>query len=113
MKPDAGQSTVIVYYDEKLASEAMNQPSARKCPARHNVQETCISNKFRIDGNRIAPGVLYIMPDHGKAADRNTFKHISTKPLQPSDGSKAFELAVFDLAFDEESLRRRRRNLRH
>eukprot|EP00974_Lingulodinium_polyedra_P117902 11165079-Lingulodinium_polyedra.AAC.1 len=38
---------------------------------------------------------------------------IFAKALQPSDGSKSFDLAVFDLAFDEEPLRRRRRNLRH
>eukprot|EP00974_Lingulodinium_polyedra_P115171 11154231-Lingulodinium_polyedra.AAC.1 len=71
MKPDAGQSTVIVYYDEKLASEAMNQPSARKCPAKRNEQYMCMSTKLRIDGNHIVPGVLCIMPDHGKAASHN------------------------------------------
>eukprot|EP00974_Lingulodinium_polyedra_P050701 4876450-Lingulodinium_polyedra.AAC.1 len=62
---------MTVYYDGKLASEAMNQPSARKCPAKCNMQELRIPTKLRMDGNRIVPGVLHIMPDHGKAANSN------------------------------------------
>ena len=116
LKPDAGQSSVIVYYDEKLASEAQNQASVRKCPARRTRLEMCMTTKLGVDGGRILPGVLHILPDHGKPGNSSSFKQLFWKALG-SEGSgsatKAYDSAVFELSFGEESLRRRRRSLRH
>eukprot|EP00974_Lingulodinium_polyedra_P104840 10150268-Lingulodinium_polyedra.AAC.1 len=74
INPVAGQSTVIVYYDEQSASEAQNQLSARECLARFHQIDMCIASKLGVDGDRILPGVLHIMPDHGKTANATIFK---------------------------------------
>ena len=88
LKPEAGHSTVLVYYDEKLASEAQNQPSARKCPARKSQMEMCLMSKLAADGGNVAPGVLYILPDHGKSGNAAAFKQLFVKALTLEGGVK-------------------------
>ena len=109
MKPTLGQTTIIVFYDEKLASEAQCHPWNRKCPARKLHFAMCIQAKLEVDGNRCRPGTLWVLPDHGKKNNINGFKKVFTDRVQ---GDNKVYPMHYDLHIDEESMRRRKRCLR-
>jgi len=100
VRPVQGQSTIIKFYDEKLAGEAISHPNLRKPPHRGNYFRTCIGAAMTAEERRIAPGELYIVLDHGKAS-------------MAAEVKKSFvgfydQCQNYDILVDEESLVQRK-----
>jgi hypothetical protein len=109
----------MVYYDEKYASEAASSPWARKCPSRKIHMETCLAQKVAADGGVVPPGTIYVLPDHGKQGNKAAIKkafELIVKGIETCERSPTTNLvnhAVYELFFDETSLRNRNRTSRH
>ena len=109
--PTPGSTSIIVYYDEKLASEAQSRPWCRKSPSRRIHQGHCITAKLDVDGKRCRPGTLWFMPDHGKRLNAKSFKKLFLDRL--ATNNRKFYTMHYDLQIDEDSLRRRKRCVRN
>lgn len=119
LKATPAVSTIMVYYDEKYASEAASSPWARKCPSRKIHMETCLAQKVAADGGVVPPGTIYVLPDHGKQGNKAAIKkafELIVKGIETCERSPTTNLvnhAVYELFFDETSLRNRNRTSRH
>ena len=97
VKAVQGQSTIIKFYDEKLAGEALSMPNARKPPHRGTYFKGCMKVALQENG-RIGNGELYIVLDHGKPSlGSEVKKSISGEHCQ-----------IYDILVDEESLIQRK-----
>ena len=97
-----GLSTVIKFYDEKMAGEALSMPNVRKPPHRTNYFKSCIAAGMDAGGNggKCGPGELYIVLDHGK----NSIQSAVNKSFHALAG----HCQVYDILVDEDSLVLRR-----
>ncbi len=102
-EPTPGPKSILTYYDEKLASEAASQPWGRKCPSRKVHLAMCIGACLDVH-QKVKPGYLYILPDHGKLKNANMFKE-----LFKVNGSLQCHMTNYDIHVDETSLRSRKR----
>jgi len=105
-KPTPGQSTLVVYYDEKLACEASSKAWHRIPPTRQLHLDSCI-NAALMRFRGFQPGYLWILPDAGrkKSPIPTTFqKHIRAPYNDPPPAQ-----LVYRVVMDEDSIRRRKR----
>ena len=96
-----GQSTVIKFYDEKLASEALSSPNIRKPPHRTNYFKSCIASGLAASNTgKCTHGEWYVVLDHGKNALQST--------VNKAFAGLADYCQTYDILVDEESLIQRR-----
>jgi hypothetical protein len=95
-----GQSTIIKFYDEKLASEAMSLPHIRKPPHRGTYFKGCVKTALEAENGRIGSGELYIVLDHGKPS-------LATEVKKSFSGFSE-HCQNYDILVDEDSLVQRR-----
>jgi hypothetical protein len=99
VKTVQGQSTIIKFYDEKLAGEALSVPNLRK-PPRHGIYfKGCITAALAVENGRIGLGELVVhVLDHGKASMAGELKK----------SFSGFSSQYYDIFVDEESLAQRK-----
>jgi len=101
VRPRAGNSTVVIYYDEKKASECATSPWERRSPARPTYLEL-VPTIIREFG--IPIGFLYVYADAGKTNGTAAFK----KMVNEAAGENVnVSHMTYDVWYDEESWRER------
>ena len=95
-----GMTTLLINYDEKLASECSANPWNRKAPARPAYLELV---RAFIEEFGIQVGVLLLYSDHGKGSLERAFAKMVDTAIDPVKASHM----VYDVWFDEDSYRER------
>ena len=98
-KPREGHSTVVINYDEKLASECSANPWERKAPPRPAYLEFV---RAIVEEFEMKVGFLFVYSDHGKPGARATFEKMMN---QASGGSCT--ITPYEIWYDEDSWRDR------
>ena len=100
-RPRQGVNTVMIYYDEKLASECATCPWSRRSPARPAYLELV---RALIEEYGVQVGFLIVYCDHGKPIARQNF----AKMVEAAVGEASMITnMMYDVWYDEESFRKR------
>ena len=100
-RPRQGVNTVMIYYDEKLASECATAPWERRSPARPAYMELV---RALVEEYGVQVGFLFVYADHGKTISRQNF----AKMVDSAAGEACTVTNMFyDVWYDEESYRKR------
>ena len=99
-------TTLLINYDEKLASECSANPWNRKAPARPAYLELV---RAFIEEFGIQAGFLLVYSDHGKGSLERAFAKMVDTAIDPVKASHM----VYDVWFDEDTYRERCKYKKH